>query len=223
MSGLDEKDLIHQIFAFMVGKIILEKFEVIHLLGETVQEDTERLRYYFAKKEKGENVILRMGGTSENFKISHEALSKIEKLEKGKHHIDTLGYGPFELLWKNIKNEQELQWQQFEKMLEFQDQQISHSEYNELLDEDGRKFREAKGYLKSEIPFQFIPGIQANVLFSELLSESDQILKLAQSIETAKEISLKDVLLFYLIWNSGKRMVIKLIGKKRLKKNSPHS
>ena len=106
LSKQSEEDFVHQTLAFMVGGIIKKNFEVVNLRGRTVEEDLERLKYHWAMEKEGRKVILRMGGSSGNFKIIYEAMSKMEEWLKYKEDIDIPVYDPFELLWKNIEHEE---------------------------------------------------------------------------------------------------------------------
>ena len=124
---------------------------------------------------------------------------------------------PFDLLWKNIKYEEDWKRIESEKALDLLNEKITVDEYNKFSTEEGRKFREERGYLKSEVPFEFVPGIQASALIPEILSESEQLLQLAETIETGT-FSLRDALLYFLLLREGKRTVIKWVGEKRAKK-----
>ena len=217
LSAQSEEDFIHQTLAFMVGRIIQKNFEVVNLRGRTVDEDLERLKYHWFMEKEGKKVILRMGGNSGNFKIICEAMSKMEEWLKDKEDIDAPAYDPFELFWKNIKHEEEWKRLEWEKELERQDKKIALDEYEEFLNKEKQKYREERGYLQSEVPFEFVSGIQASALIPEILSESEQLLQLAETIETGT-FSLRDALLYFLILREGKRTVIKWVGEKRAKK-----
>ena len=217
LSEKSEEDFIHQTLAFMVGRIIQKNFEVVNLRGRTVDEDLERLKYHWSMEKGGKKVILRMGGNSGNFKIICEAMSKMEEWLKDKEDIDAPAYDPFELFWKNIKHEEEWKRLEWKKELERQDKKIALDEYEEFLNEEEQKYREERGYLQSEVPFEFVSGIQASALIPEILSESEQLLQLAETIETGT-FSLRDALLYFLLLREGKRTVIKWVGEKRAKK-----
>ena len=217
LSERSEEDFIHQTLAFMVGRIIRENCEVVNLRGETVDEDLERLKYWWSMQKEGKKVRLRMGGNSDHFEINSKAMSKMEEWLKDKEDIDVPACDPFELLWKNIEHEEEWKRLEWEKELELQDKKIAPDEYEKFSTEEGRKFREERGYLQSEVPFEFVPGIQASALIPEIPSESEQLLQLAETIE-AGTFSLRDALLYFLILKERKRTVIKWVGKKRAKK-----
>ena len=217
LSEWSEEDFIHQTLAFMVGRIIQEKVEVVNLRGKTVDEDFERLKYWWSMQKEGKRVRLRMGGDSDHFEINSKALSKMEEWLKDKEGIAAPVDDPFDLLWKNIKYEEDWKRIESEKALDLLNEKITVDEYNKFSTEEGRKFREERGYLKSEVPFEFVPGIQASALIPEILSESEQLLQLAETIETGT-FSLRDALLYFLLLREGKRTVIKWVGEKRAKK-----
>ena len=87
LSEWSEEDFIHQTLAFMVGRIIQEKVEVVNLRGKTVDEDFERLKYWWSMQKEGKRVRLRMGGDSDHFEINSKALSKMEEWLKDKEGI----------------------------------------------------------------------------------------------------------------------------------------
>ena len=217
LSEKSEEDFIHQTLAFMVGRIIQKNFEVVNLRGRTVDEDFEHLKHHWSMEKEGKKVILRMGGSSRNFKIIGEAMSKMEEWLKDKEDIDVPAYDPFESFWKNIKHEGEWERLKWEKELERQNKKITLDEHEKFLNEEERKYREERGYLQSEVPFEFVPGVQASALIPEILSESEQLLQLAETIETGN-FSLWDALLYFFLLREGKRTVIKWVGKKRAKK-----
>ena len=212
-----EEDFIHQTLAFMVGRIIRENFEVVNLRGETVDEDFERLKHCWSMQKEGKKVRLRMGGNSDHFEINSKAISKMKEWLKDKEGIAAPVDDPFDLLWENIRYEEEWERLASEKALELQGGKITLDEYEKFSTEEGRKFREERGYLQSEVPFEFVSKIQASALIPEILSESEQLLKLAETIET-DTFSLWDALLYFFLLREGKREVIKWVGKKRAKK-----
>lgn len=217
LSKRSEEDFVHQTLAFMVGHIIQEKVEVVNLRGKTVDEDLERLKHHWSMEKEGKKVILRRGGTSRQIKIQDKAMSKMEEWLKDKEDIDIPVYDPFELLWKNIEHEEEWKKLRWEKLSELKDKKITSDEREKFLNEEERKYREERGYLQSEVPFEFVPGSQASALIPEILSESEQLLQLAETIETGT-FSLRDALLYFLLLREGKRTVIKWVGEKRAKK-----
>ena len=217
LSKRSEEDFVHQTLAFMVGRMIQKNFEVVNLRGETVDEDFERLKYWWSMQKEGKRVRLRMGGDSDHFEINSKALSKMKEWLKDKEGIAAPVDDPFDLLWENIKYEEDWKRIESEKALDLLNEKITVDEYNKFSTEEGRKFREERGYLKSEVPFEFVPGIQASALIPEILSESEQLLQLAETIETGN-FSLWDALLYFFLLREGKRTVIKWVGKKRAKK-----
>ena len=217
LSEKSEEDFIHQTLAFMVGRIIQKEVEVVSLRGETVDEDLERLKHHWSMEKEGKKVILRRGGTSRQIKIHAKARAKMDEWLKDKEDIDVPVYDPFELLWKNIEHEEEWKMLRWEKLSELKDKKITSDEREKFLNEEERKYREERGYLQSEVPFEFVSGIQASALIPEILSESEQLLQLAETIETGT-FSLRDALLYFLLLREGKRTVIKWVGKKRAKK-----
>lgn len=217
LSKRSEEDFVHQTLAFMVGRMVQKNFEVVNLRGETVDEDFERLKYWWSMQKEGKRVRLRMGGDSDHFEINSKALSKMKEWLKDKEGIAAPVDDPFDLLWKNIKYEEDWKRLESEKALDLLNGKITIDEYNKFSTEGGRKFREERGYLQSEVPFEFVPGIQASALIPEILSESEQLLQLAETIETGT-FSLRDALLYFLLLREGKRTVIKWVGEKRAKK-----
>lgn len=217
LSEKSEEDFIHQTLAFMVGRIIQKNFEVVNLRGETVDEDFERLKYWWSMQKEGKRVRLHMGGNSDHFEINSKAMSKMGEWLKGKEGIDVPADDPFELLWKNIKYEADWKSLASKKASELLDGKITLDEHEKFLNEEERKYREERGYLQSEVPFEFVPGVQASALIPEILSESEQLLQLAETIETGN-FSLWDALLYFFLLREGKRTVIKWVGKKRAKK-----
>ncbi|MYB69515.1 MAG: hypothetical protein F4X75_13570 [Gemmatimonadetes bacterium] len=218
LSEKSEEDFIHQTLAFIVGRIIQNKIEVVNLRGESVEEDFELLKYRYAMQKEGKKVRLSVKeGNPDNLDICLEAMSKMKEWLKDKEAIDVPVYDPFELLWKNIKHEAEWKMLRWEKLSELKDKKITSDEREKFLNEEERKYREERGYLQSEVPFEFVPGVQASALIPEILSESEQLLQLAETIETGN-FSLWDALLYFFLLREGKRTVIKWVGKKRAKK-----
>ena len=221
LSEQSEEDFVHRWLAFMTWRIIQRNVEVVHLRGESVEEDFECLKYRWTRQKEGKRVLLCNYGTSEQFRVMAEAQSKMKEWLKDKGDIDVRVDDSFELFLKNIEYEGKwinlLKW---EKDSELQGEGITLDERERLLTEEGRKYREERGYLESEIPFGAAPGIQGSALIPEILSESKEIFKLLESSEEIK-LSLKDVLLLWFVirlGKRGKRKVIKLVGKKRVKK-----
>ena len=122
-----EEDFIHQTLAFMVGRIIRNKFEVVNLRGESVDEDFELLKHRYAMQKEGKRVLLRTEGDSDNFEIYHKAMSKMVEWLKDKEDIETSVYDPFELFWKNIKHEEEWKKLEWGKLLELQEALVHES------------------------------------------------------------------------------------------------
>ncbi len=209
-----EEDFIHWALSFMVGRIIHSDFEVVRLSGNSVDEDVESLKRYFSMKKDGKNVVLGMGGSSENFGVIAKAMEKVS--DEWDEWPDSSSR--FDLLFKNIKYEDELNLIKHDKLLELTAEKITKEEYDKFLEEEER-YRNDKGYLESEIPFGFTTRFYQSLIDPSLFSLSEHFLSFVSIIESGN-YTIRDVVLFILLYEAlkkdAKRRVSVFLGEERI-------
>ena len=218
LGGQTEANFIHKSLATSVWWMLQRKAEVVRLKGESIAEDFKLLKHHWTMKKEGKITILRCAGNSQQIGIMAEAQAEMQKWLKDKKDWDSHANDPFALFLKNIGYENTWDMRRWEKDFALQEEGITFDEREKLLTEEGRKYREKRGYLESEIPFDPAFGIQAS-LIPEILSESETISKLGEVIWRGS-FSLIDVVLLLVLWGVGKKKVRKWIGKKRIEKIS---
>lgn len=234
LSGQNEEDFIHQILAFFVGNIIINESECVSLKGESVDEDYELFKQYWTMKKEGKNVLLHTSGGADQLRIMDEAMRKFRTEMGKKIEVDYNSPNPnisFNLLFENIDHENEWVHLQEQKSLEMMKGEITLDEYEEFVDKEGKKHREEKGYLQSEVPFQLIRRTQMLGIPPSMLNFSDEgtsaafdaselieeIIELGKTIDSDKH-SLQEVVKFLGYWEILEPVVIKVLGKKKAKK-----
>ena len=201
ITGETEEDFIHWSLALMVGRVILRNFEFVHLSDKSVEEDFESLKHCLSLRDKGKNFVLRWKiNSSSDFDVSLEAIEKMRKeFDLGEDFFNVPS--SFELLFRNIANEQVCSNIKYEGLSDLLEGKITLEEHNAVVEEKQEKYRVDKRYLKSEIPFAFISEIYSSLIDPSLLSQIEHLLVLAKTIESGK-FTTKEVILFFFLLRS---------------------
>ena len=221
LTETSTEDFVHMALAFSVSRAIHQTTEFVSLRGESIDEDFGLLKYWDEEKRKGRRVVLRTGGNADQLRVMIEAISKFEKQKEGGGEADispSQSDNRFGLIWENIEHEQSLHRLRHKKSLEIQDKQISSDEQERILNELEKKYREEKGYLRSEIPIGFAQGPQMMLdPMSFAALSSAEILELVKAIESG-DLSLEEIVAVLLSLKAGYNWVVKKVGEEHVEK-----
>ena len=212
LDEMSEEDLVHVALAFLVGRKIETKLQVV-LRGESVEEDFETLKSAWTTHGSKMYGLFPISGDKDRFQIQKEALSRFHDWRKGQKDVAT-DNNPFELFYKNLSYEQEWVDQITQKCLEVMQGEETSEELN--TEAEAEKYRKERGYLWSEIPLGFCKGGQAS-----LDPEIRHLLELGQKI-LSNQYSLEDIVAFFAAWKVAKVAIkgklVEVLGEDRVKK-----